>query len=237
MLGLDRDAEALERVRHAAGPNRLTAVIGDVTDPVDRRAAIERAVGSEGQLDVLINNAGVFIAAGVEAGAEVWQTTVAVDLLAPAYLTADAADALARSRRAAVVNVASVSAHIAQQGRSAYSASKAAIVALTRCQALELGSRGVRVNCVSPGWVWTEMVDAFAQGQRERWEKTWGRFAVLGRCGEPTEVAEAIAFLASKQASYITGADLAVDGGYRTMGPEGTYDVEADMAGARSSRG
>lgn len=235
VYGFDRDPDALEHVGAVLGRDRFSALHGDVTSPDDRAAAIERAAGQRGTLDILVNNAGVFIAGSVEAGAKVWDPTLAINLQGPAYFTADAVEVLARSNRASVVNVASVSAHVAQVGRSAYSATKAALLALTRCQAVELGPRGIRSNSVSPGYIWTELVDAHAQGNRELWEKTWGSFGVLKRCGEPHEVAAVIAFLASQQASFVTGVDIPVDGGYLATGPEGSYDIEADMAAAGKS--
>src|SRR5690606_31995326 len=125
---------------------------------------------------------------------------------------------------AAIVNVASVSAHIAQPNRWTYSASKGAIVTLTKCMALDLSADGIRVNAVSPGWIWTPEVAKAAEGDRERWEPIWGRFHILRRLGEPEEVAEAVLFLSSDRASFVTGAELMVDGGYSAIGPEGLGD-------------
>lgn len=95
---------------------------------------------------------------------------------------------------------------------------------------MDLAPHGVRVNSVSQGWIWTEMTDRNAAGDRQRWEPVWGAYHLLGRCGEPHEVADAVAFLASRQASFITGTDLAVDCGYLAMGPEGAMDLSASEA-------
>ena len=124
----------------------------------------------------------------------------------------------------AIVNLASISAHVAQPNRWTYNASKGAIVAMTKCQALDLGPIGVRVNAVSPGWTWTPEVSRVAGGDRSQWEPIWGRFHILRRLGEPSEIADAVVFLLSDKASFITGAELMVDGGYSALGPEGLGD-------------
>ena len=125
----------------------------------------------------------------------------------------------------AVVNVASISGYIAQPNRWTYNASKGAILSLTRCHALDLAPDRIRVNSVSPGWIWTPEVAKAAGGDRARWEPVWGRYHMLRRLGEPKEVADVILFLCSDRATFVTGADIAVDGGYRSLGPEGLGDT------------
>ena len=221
VTGVDIDAEGLASQRRQLG-ERFAPLVADITDPDAQRAIVEAASGPDGALDVLVNNAAVFLLAGLEATEEQWRRTLDVNLVAPAQLVAAAADALGRSAHAAVVNVASISGHRAQAGRWTYNASKSGLLELTRCQALDLAARGVRVNSVSPGFIWTDVLDRGAEGDRPRWEKVWGAYCLLGRCAEPAEVAAAIAFLASDAASFITGADLPVDGGLLTIGAEGT---------------
>jgi len=121
----------------------------------------------------------------------------------------------------AIVNISSISGHIAQADRWTYNACKGAILSLTRCQALDMAPDGIRVNSVSPGWTWTPEVEKAAVGGRERWEPLWGRFSMMRRIGEAREIARAILFLCSTDASFITGADLPVDGGYLGLGSEG----------------
>jgi NAD(P)-dependent dehydrogenase (short-subunit alcohol dehydrogenase family) len=127
----------------------------------------------------------------------------------------------------AIVNVASISAHIAQPNRWTYNACKGAIVAMTRCQALDLAPDGIRVNAISPAWTWTPEVARAANNDRERWEPVWGRFQMLRRFCEPREVARAILFLCSDDASFVTGTELAVDGGYLGLGSEGLGDLSS----------
>ena len=121
----------------------------------------------------------------------------------------------------AIVNVSSISARIAQPDRWTYNSAKGAVQNLTRCMALDLAPYGIRVNSVSPGWIWTREVEKAAGGNRAKWEPVWGDFHILRRLGETVEVAAAILFLLSPDASFITGADLPVDGGYQALGSEG----------------
>jgi NAD(P)-dependent dehydrogenase (short-subunit alcohol dehydrogenase family) len=92
---------------------------------------------------------------------------------------------------------------------------------MSRCQALDLAADNIRVNSVSPGWTWTPEVEKAAVGGREKWEPLWGDFSMMRRIGEAREIARAILFLCSSDASFITGADLPVDGGYLGLGSEG----------------
>jgi NAD(P)-dependent dehydrogenase (short-subunit alcohol dehydrogenase family) len=120
-----------------------------------------------------------------------------------------------------IVNMSSISAFIAQPNRWTYNAAKGAVHTLTKCMALDLASYGIRVNSVSPGWIWTREVDNAAGGDRATWEPVWGQYHMLERCGEAVECAGPVLFLFSDDASFITGADLAIDGGYESIGPEG----------------
>jgi len=228
VVGADLDGELLAGQVQALGElaARFTPVTADVTDASARSELIATASGKDGALDVLVNNAAVFLLAGLDATQEQWQRTLEVNLMAPAQLVAAGADALGRSEHAAVVNVASISGHVAQANRWTYNAAKGGVLELTRCQALDLADRGVRVNSVSPGFIWTDVLDRAAEGDRDRWDPLWGGYCLLGRCAEPSEVASAIAFLASDDASYVTGADLRVDAGLTAISPEGTAAYE-----------
>jgi len=220
VVGLDLDEAGLGRTADLVGPG-FDPVTGDVTVAADRARALAAV---DGRLDVLVNNAAVFLLAGVDATPQQWQRTLAVNLQAPAELVAEAFPLLRSRAGSAVVNIASISAHVAQAGRWTYNAAKSGVLELTRCQALDLAP--VRINSVSPGWIWTEVLDRAAAGDRDRWEKVWGAYCPLLRCGEPLEVARAVSFLASAEASFITGVDLPVDGGYLAGGPEGVVALD-----------
>jgi NAD(P)-dependent dehydrogenase (short-subunit alcohol dehydrogenase family) len=123
-----------------------------------------------------------------------------------------------------IVNMSSISAHIAQINRWTYNAAKGAVNQLTKCTALDYAKFGIRVNSVSPAWIWTREVQKAADlagGGKEKWAPVWGEYHMLERCAEPVEVAGPVLFLLSDDASFITGTDLPIDGGYLAMGPEG----------------
>jgi NAD(P)-dependent dehydrogenase (short-subunit alcohol dehydrogenase family) len=227
VTGMDRDEAGLKRTTAALGPlaERFTPFVGDVTDKAARAAAIAAAADSDGALHMLVNNAAVFLLAGPGATEDQWNETIAVNLLAPAYLSDEATPALSRSGHGAIVNIASIAGHVGQIDRQTYNASKGGILELTRCQALDLAPHHIRANSVSPGWIWTEVLERFSEGDRPKWEAVWGKYAALDRCAEPSEVAAAISFLLSDDASFVTGADLPVDGGYLALGPEGGFKL------------
>lgn len=199
-----------------------TGVAVDVTDD----AAVDRAVGdvrASSRAIHLVNSAVNFVAAGPDATRAEWEGALGVNVIGSALLTAKVAREMPPG--STVVNISSISAHSAQPDRWTYNASKAAILALTRGQALDYRRRGIRVNAVSPGWIWTaEVAKAAEDGGRERWEPIWGRFHMLERLGEASEIADAVLYLSSPRAGFITGTELFVDGGYSSLGPEGLGD-------------
>lgn len=222
VTAIDVTQEGLERQRKLLGDlaERYQPLVSDVTDRKSYERILAAAVDADGALHVLVNNAAVFLLAGVNATDDQWQRTMDVNVMGPALLTARAVDALARSGRGSIVNIASVSAQEGQPNRWTYNASKGAIVAMTKCQALDLARRGIRANAISPGYVWTDVIDRWVGGDRVKWDPILGSACPLRRCSDPHEIATAIAFLASDEASYITGIDLVVDGGLVSMTPD-----------------
>lgn len=194
---------------------------GDMADPGFIASSVEKALHRFGKIDCLVNNAFSFIAEGRNATLENWRRVFEVGPIAYASLGTAAAKAMSETGGGSIVNVSSISAFIAQPGRWTYNTAKGAVHTLTKCMALDFAPYGVRVNSVSPGWIWTQEVLKAAGGDRAKWDPVWGKFHMLRRCGDPSEVATAILFLLSEEASFITAADLPVDGGYQGLGSEG----------------
>ncbi|WP_240741018.1 SDR family oxidoreductase [Deinococcus sp. Arct2-2] len=179
------------------------------------RNRIARAARELGGVGVLVNNAAYQGAHGgvLDVSARGWARALNVNLSAPLLLTRDLIDLMPRG--SAIVNVASVQGLFAEQGNAAYTASKGGLVNLTRAMALDLAPRGVRVNAVAPGAISSELVlQAIAvSADPEQTRRDYEDLHALRRLGEPREVAQAVYFLGSGEASFLTGVILPVDGG------------------------
>ena len=187
-------------------------------------------------LHFLVNSAVYFGSEGLNADRDDWDKSLRVNIEGYANMVQSCHAHMIRAGRdeCAVVNVASVSAHIAQPVRWTYSATKGAVAVMTKCMALDLSEDGIRVNSVSPPWVWTPEVAKAAEFDRAKYEKIWGPFHMKRRMAETSEVASTVCFLCSRDASYITGTDIRVDGGYLSLGPEGLGDKSA-FAGTKKA--
>lgn len=216
---VDHNAEAAFATVNdiTANGGRAHVVVADVGLPGDCSRIVRETEEVFGPMSLLVNAAATFLTRDEDATASDWDVSLAINVRAIALIVAAAAPSMRRKGRGSVVNIASISGHIAQPGRWTYNTTKGAVLSLTRAQAWDLARDHIRVNSVSPGTIWTPQVDREAGGDRARWEPIWGAKHMLGRCGEPSEVARAILFLCSSDASFITGTDLPVDGGYLHM--------------------
>ena len=209
---LDIDDATLKR-NHAAllGPNVTVAIHADVADGNDVTSALTTVAEKFGRLDALVNNAGIAIFKPIlDVTYEDWSRVLAVNLTGP-FLCAQAAAPLMRdSGGGAIVNITSISGLRASTLRTAYGTSKAGLAHLTQQQAVEFASLGIRVNAVAPGPVDTAMAKAVHTPEIRA---AYHDAIPLNRYGLERELAEAIFFLCSDRASYITGQTLAVDGG------------------------
>lgn len=213
---LDRDVQRLTTTAAALGA--ATAVYGDVSHWEDCQAAARAAQATGRPVRALVNCAATFLAQAEDATPDDWDTSLAVNVKGTALMATSIAPLMRAAGGGAIVNLASISAYIAQPNRWTYNATKGAVLALTRCQALDLAPDGIRVNSVSPGTIWTSELDRMTGGDRAGWEPIFAPQHMLGRVGEPSEVASVILFLCGPGASFITGADVLVDGGYLAMG-------------------
>ncbi|GIG29228.1 3-ketoacyl-ACP reductase [Cellulomonas marina] len=184
----------------------------DLVDVAATRAAVDAATSALGGLDVLVNNAGILrFAALLDLDPDAWDEVMAVNARSFLVTTQRAARTMvAQGTGGSIINLASMAAKAGGAGQGHYAASKAAVAALTRVTALELGEHGIRANCLCPGYVLTEMGAATRTAEDVA---TWSSYSPLGRLGEPDDVAGVAAFLASPDASYLTGQSINVTGG------------------------
>jgi NAD(P)-dependent dehydrogenase (short-subunit alcohol dehydrogenase family) len=216
VLALARRAEPGERLASRLGDS-CRFVAGDVADPGTAERAIAEAEGAFGPLDVLVNNAGVDLS-GVqllETSEAQARTVFDVNVFGPLHLMLAAARSMT-GRGGSIVNVTSRLAHVGLAGSAVYGASKGALHALTRGAAVEWAALGIRVNAVAPGLTETPMIRTWvaAQDDPEGFRRERESSIPLGRFADPTDVAAAVVYLASDEAASVTGASIAVDGGY-----------------------
>lgn len=202
-------------------------VRGDMADETFCRHLVEEAQKKWGKVNYLVNNAFSFIAKGIGASREEWLRMMSVGPIGYATMARYAVPLMRAQGGGAIVNLSSISAHIAQPDRWTYNAAKGAVNQLTRCMAMDLSIDNIRVNTVSPGWIWTREVDKAAGYDRAKWGPIWGKFHMLRRLGEVEECAAPVAFLLSDEASFITATEIMVDGGYHGMGSEGLGEASS----------
>ena len=211
-------AETCRRVSKAGSEAEL--VIGDISTLAAAQRAVERAVSRFGGLDVLVNNAGIAqsdLKDTWNTPEDTWDRVIRVNLRSVYACSKAAIPAMLERGRGSVVNVASIAAS-SPVGGSAYAATKGAILSYTRQVARELADRGVRMNCVSPGFMRTPMSTGERLGlsaeQQDARIAAFGERVPMQRAGSVDDIANAILYLASDESAYVTGQEIVVDGGY-----------------------
>jgi NAD(P)-dependent dehydrogenase (short-subunit alcohol dehydrogenase family) len=208
-----------ERVEKELG-GRCLAIEGDVSSEADVQAAVAGAVETFGTIDILVNNAGIDVASRVpEMSAAEWDRVLAVNLKGAFHFCKHVIPVM-QGRGGAIVNISSVHAYASYEQYAAYDASKAGLLAMTRTLAIDHGRDGIRVNAICPGYINTPMTDEWfrAQPDPDATMREVIGFHPVGRLGTPRDVAEAVLFLASDAASFISGASLVVDGAMTAAG-------------------
>lgn len=201
-------AEAVKLCVDAGG--KAKAVRFDVADTQACATAVEEVVKEQGRLDVLVNNAGVAIDGLImRFKDEDWDKTLDTNLKGAFALIRAASRPMMKQRGGAIINLTSVVGEMGNTGQAAYAASKAGLIGLTKSMARELASRSIRVNAVSPGFIDTDMTSKLSDELKAKLLEV----VPLARLGAAKEIAQAVAFLASDQAAYITGETLKVNGG------------------------
>ncbi|MFQ6326896.1 SDR family NAD(P)-dependent oxidoreductase [Nocardia sp. CWNU-33] len=221
-------AGAQELVQRHGGP--VLTVGADVGNSAAVRAAFDRVESELGPIDAVHNNAGISIVSPLtETTDELFDTLVRTNLAGSFYVLREAARVMQPRRSGAIVNTASELAIMGQAGYVAYTATKGAILAMTRSAAAELASWGIRVNSVCPGTTKTPMFLAEFDGVADPEAELADNAAsvAMHRIAEPSEIGEAVVFLLSHRASYITGTHLTADGGRTTCVPAGSIGVSA----------
>lgn len=204
----DAAAEVVARIEAAGG--EAFALQCDISDGEACAALVAAAAERLGSLDILVNNAGITRdGLLVRMSDDDWNAVIDTNLSGAFYATRAAAKLMMKARTGSIINIASVVGIMGNAGQVNYSAAKAGLIGMTKSVARELASRGVRANAVAPGFIATDMTEAMPEAAREGVQK----MIALGRLGTADDVAATVAFLASDDASYITGQVIAVDGG------------------------
>ncbi|OTP74780.1 Short-chain dehydrogenase/reductase SDR [Caballeronia sordidicola] len=190
----------------------------DVTDDDQIDRAVAATLEVFGRLDILVNNACIYEDRGLASTREQWRRLLDVNLVSAAIFAGKSSKHI--SGGGVIINLGSTGGKFGAVGRALYPASKAALQQLTRSLAVELAPSNIRVVTVSPAWTWSPSLEHLANGSLETADRVGKMFHPLGRVGRSHEIAQVIAFLCSSDASWITGVDIPVDGGFSVLGPD-----------------
>jgi len=203
---------------------RALYVQTDITDDCQLENLVNTAVSTFGGVDILVNNAASYDDDGSASTREQWLGTLNANAISPAILGELSRPHL-KARGGCIVNIGSVSGIAPHIGRWTYPVSKATMLHLSKTQAVEYAADGIRVNMARLGHIWSDPFEGLTGDNRAHADKVSEPYNLMGRVANAEEVANVVAFLASAEASYVTGAELPVDGGYSAMGPEQHYPL------------
>jgi len=215
VVGRSRDAG--QALAASIGARALFSAT-DIGDDAQIQACIAQTRAHFGGLDILVNNACQYADQGLASSRAQWHATLDTNLISAAMFTQFAAPWLPRG--GVVINMGSTGGKFGAAGRAIYPASKAALLQITRNFAVELAPAGIRVLAVSPAWTWSPSVESLSGGDRAQADAVGAHFHPLGRVGGGEEVAAVVCFACSPAASWMTGVDLPVDGGFSILGPD-----------------
>jgi len=190
----------------------------DIQQDEDIDRCIQQTLHAFGRLDILVNNACVYEDEGLNSTRAQWHHTLGVNLVSAAIFAQKAC--VHMKPGGAIINLGSTGGKFGAAGRALYPASKAAMLQFTKNLAVTLAPDGLRAVAVSPAWTWSPSVERFSNGSREDADQVAAALHPLGRVGDGAEIGNAVAFMASDAASWITGVDIPVDGGFSVLGPD-----------------
>jgi 3-oxoacyl-[acyl-carrier protein] reductase len=206
---LEKEAKAVAKEIKAMGGQSL-AVLADVSSAADVSRMVEETIAAYGKIDILVNNAGITRdQLLLRMSDEDWDKVLSVNLRSVFLCTKAVLRHMLKQRWGRIISLASIVGIIGNKGQANYAAAKAGIIGFTRTVAKEVASHGITANAIAPGFIDTEMT----QQLKEDWKEELKKQIPYGEFGSPRDVAEAVAFLASEEARYITGQVLGVDGG------------------------
>jgi NAD(P)-dependent dehydrogenase (short-subunit alcohol dehydrogenase family) len=214
-IEVEAGEETVALITQAGG--KAVFSLTDTSDAASVKATVAAAISAHGDIDLLVNNAAAFVFGGIEdVTPDDWARVFGVNVIGYANCVREVLPSMRRQNGGAIVNIASVSSFIAQPEFIPYNASKGAIAQLTRCLAMDLAKDNIRVNAVCPGSIKTRATDRHIESAGLDPEESYvefGKDSLMKRMGEPEEIASGVLFLASDEASFMTGAHIVIDGG------------------------